>query len=97
MFTLCASRKWPVNSIDIKQPSSKVRIWIVQYLWDYPKKSKPTKYGNYKNVYMDRSLRQGIFYFYNRREMIDIASLFVDDLLLNVSIYDIVTTGRLIG
>ena len=45
---------------------------------------------------MDRSMRQGIFYFYNRREMIDIASLFVDDLLLNVSIYDIVTTGRLI-
>ena len=87
MFTLFASRKWPVTSIDIKQPSSKVRIWIVQYLWDYPKKS---------NKYMDRSMRQGIFYFYNRREMIDIASLFVDDLLLNVSIYDIVTTGRLI-
>ena len=32
MFTLCASRKWPVNSIDIKTASSKVRICSIQYL-----------------------------------------------------------------
>ena len=32
MFTLCASRKWPVSSIDIKTASSKVRICSIQYL-----------------------------------------------------------------
>ena len=88
-----------------KQPSSKVRIWNTQYLWEHPKKPKSTKSGNYKNAcnelanasrywYLDipaelcklggipSKLDQGIFYFYNRREIISIVSLSVHDLLL---------------
>ena len=69
MFTLCASRKWPVNSIDIKTASSKVRICSIQYLWDHPKKLKPTKSGNYKNGYMEWLIRPNT------------VSIFLDDLV----------------
>ena len=56
MFTVCASRKWSVNSIDIKraflQGKDLERIVFVRPA----KKPKPTKSGNCKNAYMNWSM-----------------------------------------
>ena len=104
MLTLCASKKWPVNSIEIEiaflQGKDLERTVFVRP----PKEAqtnkiwKPQKCGKgladaswywYLKIWEElcrlggrpSELDQGIFYFYNRREMIGIVSLFVDALL----------------
>ena len=89
--------------LTLKEPSSKVRIWSVQYLWDLQRSPNQQNRATAKmRVWTGRSswycylkiykelcklgsrpskLDQGIFYFYNRIEMIGTISLFVDDLL----------------
>ena len=80
--------------LTLKQPSSKVRIWSVQYSWGHPEKAKTNKIWQLqKCVY---GLADASQYWYliiweelcklggrpsNRREMTSIVSLFVDDLL----------------
>ena len=53
MFTLCVSRKWSVNSIDIKTAFLQGKDLEHTVFVDHPKKLKPTKSGNYINACMD--------------------------------------------
>ena len=53
MYTLCSSIKWPVNSIDIKTAFLQGKDLECTVFVRPPKEPKPTKSGNYKNVYMD--------------------------------------------